>query len=204
MPAWLVPAALGVLAAGAGLMGGSRTNAANRRMAREQMDFQERMSSTSAQRGVADYKAAGLNPALAYDKGASSPGGASATMGNTLADATASGISTAQSARTLSQQLRIAQEAHEANMSNVQASTQQIRTQGYLNRALENETNQRISFQAIQQPVDLRTRTAEALIREYLLPGARNTANFENLLGKASPGMSTARTLSEIFKNLKK
>lgn len=97
-------AALGTgLGAAANFFGQSDANKSNRNIAREQMAFQERMASnamsfsermanTSVQRSVADYRAAGLNPALAYERSASSPqgvtaGGSSAHVDNVLRDA---------------------------------------------------------------------------------------------------------------------
>lgn len=74
-------AAVGI-ATGGSIAGQWLANKENSKQASKNRDFQERLSSTAHQREVEDLRAAGLNPILSANQGASTPPGAQPQIKN--------------------------------------------------------------------------------------------------------------------------
>lgn len=118
----------------------SQTNQSNQDNAKAQMDFQERMSDTAHQREVADLEAAGLNPILSANAGASTPSGAMATFKDASAPITAAAESVGSSAQSV-----MSNEQAKANIANTNANTAktlaETKPKSELNNAIDLITN---------------------------------------------------------------
>lgn len=202
MGAAIIPIAAGVLSTAGDIYSANM----NRAEAERNREFQERMSSTAVQRSVEDYKKAGLNPGLAYDRSASSPGGAQAQIGNPLANS----VSSAMNAKAAMQAMDIAKQQNEMDLA-LKAKQAQLAEAGIKKAAADTAVSwrqeygmaQQQGFDFINQPFQRSLLETQALMARLGITAGQNEQMKEQMKGMLlGPGLAGAAATKKFFENL--
>lgn len=188
--------------------------------ARSNRKFQERMSSTSHQREVADLRAAGLNPMLSARLGGSSTPGGSVGQVSDFGEVASRGINTAMVAKRQSAEIELlkaqAQAAYAgANKSNQEAMSvfnemaPRIRQMESVSAINEMSVTQRkqmfeLEIEKVKAEISATVATADrsrvlTQLDRLATTGAINEADFEKAIGQMSPATRWLINLARLY-----